>query len=97
MIGQSKIGSNSQVIFITLFSSSLAGVTLHCCAFHEPQQSVQKCLVKTNLPSKLGMFSLFVTQSYCARSHAGSLRSELAHNQCWTGIGFLTYPSGTGI
>ncbi len=44
-----------------------------------------------------GMFSLFVTQIYSARSHAGSLRSELAPYQCWTGIGFFTYPSATGI
>ncbi len=44
MISQSRTGSSSQIIFITLFS--LAGVKL-CYAFHQPQQTVQKCWAKT--------------------------------------------------
>jgi hypothetical protein len=43
MIGQSKTGNSSQIIFITLFSS-LPGAQL-CCGFHRPQQICRRMTI----------------------------------------------------
>jgi hypothetical protein len=51
-----------------LLHSSLAGVRL-CCAFYQPQQTVQICWAETILLSQTSMLWLFFIQLLCAGSH----------------------------
>jgi hypothetical protein len=46
---------------LKLSSQSTAGVRV-CCAFYQPQQTVQKCWAKTILLSQTGMFGFFFIQ-----------------------------------
>jgi hypothetical protein len=57
--------SSSQIIFITLFSAGAQ----HCCAFHQPPQTVQLCWAKTIFLSETGIFWLFFIQFYRVGSH----------------------------
>ncbi len=52
MIGQSKTGGSSHIIFIT--HSSLAGAQL-CCAFYQPQQTEQNMQEKNHFPEPHGL------------------------------------------
>jgi hypothetical protein len=67
MIGQSETGSN---IRSYLSHSSLAGVRL-CCAFHYPQQTVQKCWVNTILLSQPACFN-FYSSNFNLQGHLPS-------------------------
>ncbi len=61
-----------------LLHSSLAGVRL-CCAFYQPQQTVQKCWAKTILLSQTGMFWLFFIQFYLQGHMLSTAGDALRH------------------
>jgi len=65
VIGESKTGSSSQIVFITLF---LADAQL-CCAFYQPQQTKQICRRKTIFLSKTGICLPFLHMIVMCRSH----------------------------
>jgi len=87
MIGQSKIGSNSQVIFITLFFSGRFYALLRLLP-----ASAKVCKTGWSKP---------ICRASLACFHFSSLKFTVQGQmlilcvQNWL-IGFLTYPSGTG-
>jgi hypothetical protein len=55
------LGNQGTTIRSYLLHSSMAGSTL-CCAFYQPQQTLENCSAKTILLSQTGLFWLFLIQ-----------------------------------